>query len=370
MKRLSLLIKPASSLCNMRCRYCFYYDVGEHREIPSYGIMKEETMIRIIDNVYKDLDRGDEITFAFQGGEPTLAGLSWFESFTAHVSSLYRDIKVNYALQTNGILIDSPWAEFLYKNKFLTGLSMDANAKLHDRNRLDAAGKGTWESCLRTKALLEEHKAEYNVLCVLTNELAGEPDKVWRFIQNEKIAFIQFIPCLEGLDEKGPFPFALRPARFASFYARLYYWWIRELEQGSYISVKLFDDTANFFFRGMPTACGIDGRCHSQYVVEADGSVYPCDFYVLDKYNTGNLTRQTLRELFDTERMSSFLREKRDLPKLCHSCPYLSRCSGGCKRMRNTVYYGVTETVCGYKNFLDKCLAPLEHTVRKYFSQV
>jgi uncharacterized protein len=330
--------------------------------------MQAETMRGMLDNVYKDLNEGDELTIAFQGGEPTLIGLDWFKQFAAYAVSKQRNVKVKYALQTNSLVIDEAWAGFLKKNGFLVGLSIDANARLHDKNRLDARGEGTFNSCLRSKALLEEYGVEYNILCVLTNELAGESDKVWRFILKEKIKFIQFIPCLEGLDEKGKSPFALRPARFAHFYSRLYSWWMKELENDSYISVKLFDDTANYFFKGLPTACGIDGRCHSQYVVEADGSVYPCDFYVLDDYNTGNLTERTLRELFDTPRMRDFLLEQRSLPKICFSCPYAKMCNGGCKRMRDVMYYGATGSVCGYRMFLDKCLKPLEYTVRKHFS--
>jgi uncharacterized protein len=372
MKRLSLLIKPASSLCNMRCRYCFYYDIGEHRQTRSYGIMSSDTMKRIIGNVSRDLDDRDEITFAFQGGEPALAGLDWFREFTetvaSHTNLRGRDVKVHYALQTNGLLIDDPWASFLKEHDFLVGLSIDGGKKFHDKNRPGADGKGTFDLCIQSKKLLEKYKVEYNILCVLTNELAAEPDKVWRFIKEEKIGFIQFIPCLEGLDEQKASAFALRPARFASFYSGLYYRWMKELENRSYISVKLFDDTANLFFRGLPTACGIDGRCHPQYVVEADGSTYPCDFYVLDNYNTGNLKDHTLRELFDTGTMRAFLEERRELPELCLSCAYLKMCNGGCKRMRTVMYYGAGGTVCGYKTFLDKCLKPLGYTVRKHFS--
>lgn len=352
----------------MRCRYCFYYDISEHRQTHSYGIMPADVMNRIIGNVYRDLDDKDEITFAFQGGEPTLAGLDWFRQFTESVGIQNKNVKVNYTLQTNGLRIDNTWAEFLSKNDFLVGLSIDGGEKIHNRNRPDADGKGTFTRCLGSKVLLEKNKVKYNILCVLTNELAAEPDKVWRFIQNEKIKFIQFIPCLERLDEQGVFPFALKPARFALFYSRLYYWWMKELESGSYISIKLFDDTANYFLKGLPTACGIDGCCHPQYVVEANGSVYPCDFYVLDEYNTGSLTEHTLYELFSSEKTQSFLKEERSLPKLCLSCPYLRACRGGCKRMRNVMYYGESRAVCGYKMFLDKCLEPLEHTVRRHFS--
>jgi uncharacterized protein len=174
-------------------------------------------------------------------------------------------------------------------------------------------------------------------------------------------------------DDEKTSPFALRPARFASFYARLYYWWMKALENGAYYSIKFFDDTANYFFRGAPTSCGINGRCHVQYVVEADASVYPCDFYGLDQYNAGKLTAHTLRELFDNPVTQGFLQEERSLPELCNSCSYIKYCNGGCKRMGNVMYAGVPGSpsfgsVCGYKMFLDKCLKPLEHTVGRYFS--
>jgi uncharacterized protein len=352
----------------MRCRYCFYHDLGGYRQTRSYGIMTVDTMDRIIGNVYRDLNPRDEITFAFQGGEPALAGLDWFGQFTEKAAALTGEVKVHYALQTNGLLLNDAWASFLKENDFLVGLSIDGGKKFHDQNRPNAAGEGTFDACIQSKNLLEKYGVPYNILCVLTNELAADPDKAWRFIKEEKIGFIQFIPCLEGLDEQKPSAFALRPARFASFYSRLYYWWMKELEKGSYISIKLFDDTAHLFFNGIPAACGIDGRCRPQYVVEADGSTYPCDFYALDNYHTGNLRDHTLHELFDTEIMQAFLKESRNLPKLCLSCPYLNLCNGGCKRMRGVMYYGDGGTLCGYKTFLDKCLKPLEYTVQKHFT--
>jgi uncharacterized protein len=341
----------------MRCRYCFYHDVAENREIPSFGIMSEDTMIRIIDSVYKDLDDGDTVTLAFQGGEPTLAGLEWFKEFVSYTNSQKSKVTIHYSLQTNGLLIDDAWGEFLHTHNFLVGLSIDGTAKFHDKNRIDAKGEGTFSACLKTKGIFEKHKVEYNILSVLTNDLASDPDKVWRFIINEKIKFIQFIPCLD----------ILRPAKFAQFYIRLYYWWLKELEKGNYISVKFFDDTANFFLKGLPNACGITGQCQCQNIIEADGSLYPCDFYTLDEYKAGNLTVNTLHEIFDTERVQNFIKEKHNLPALCNSCKYVEMCRGGCKRMAGVMYCGSGGTVCGYKLFLDKCLEPLSHTVRRYF---
>jgi uncharacterized protein len=331
--------------------------------------MSVETMERIIENVYRDVEDGDDLAFAFQGGEPTLAGLPWFEQFVKKAAARNKAAVVHYSLQTNGLLIDEAWCAFLNNNHFLVGLSVDAGARFHDLNRIDAAGEGTWQTVMERKKLLDSFAVEYNILTVLTNDLAGESERAWRFIDNEKIRYIQFIPCLEPIawDDKSNAAYALRPARFAAFYSRLLHCWKKELEQGNYVSVKFFDDIANYFLKGIPTACGIDGRCHSQYVVEADGGVYPCDFYVVDKYLAGNLSRQTLREIFESPVTREFLREERKRPLICGGCEYYQYCGGGCRRMEKVMYWGTAKTICGYRNFLDKCLEPLLNLVRTYF---
>jgi len=372
MKHLNFLIKPASSLCNMRCRYCFYADISAERDIPSYGIMAQDTADKIIENIFKDMDDKDEITLGFQGGEPTLAGLPWFRHFVDNVTSRKRDTTVHYAFQTNGLLLDEPFCKFFKENDFLIGLSIDAGKRFHDRYRFSASGGETYAACMQSKELLEKNHVEYNILCVLTNDLANEPEKVWNFILNEKIRYIQFIPCLEPPPDHRPEPkhlepwpagTVLRPAQFAAFYSRLLPLWIKELENGNYISVKFFDEVVNYFCRGIPTSCGIDGRCHNQYVIEADGSVYPCDFYAFDQYKIGNLAESTPGQLFDTEKVRDFLREKPEPSKICESCRFFKACRGGCKRMRNVMYAGAG--ICGYRSFLEKCFGPLELTVRK-----
>jgi uncharacterized protein len=356
----------------MRCTYCFYADVSGHRAAASYGIMSPGVRQAVLENIVRDLEDPDEITLAFQGGEPTLAGLAWYEDFIQTFLSVQRqsgkkDLAVNYALQTNGLLLDRAWGEFLHQHKFLVGLSLDGGAHSHNRHRLDAQGQGTYERVIHSKRLLEESGVEYNILTVLTNEMAKYPEKICRFMEDEKIRYIQFIPCLEDLNTVNISKTALRPLGFANFYMILLSWWIRKLEEGIYVSVKFFDDVANFFFKGIPAACGIDGQCHAQYIVEADGSVYPCDFYVLDDYNAGNLTRQTLREIFETGVMSSFILSPRTPPPVCRTCAYGKLCRGGCKRMRWVMYYG-GGAVCGYKTFLDKGLERLAYAVKRFFS--
>jgi uncharacterized protein len=328
--------------------------------------MDGETARRLIDNACTS--GAEELTFVFQGGEPTLAGLDWFKDFTAYAGQSAErlgGLSIHYAFQTNGLLLDPLWADFFKEQRFLVGLSLDGGQGFHDRNRRDAQGRGTWERVMAAKKLLDTTQVEYNILCVLTNELAAEPERMWRFIVREQIAYIQFIPCLEGLGEGEQ---GLRPPRFAQFYSRLFSLWLKELEQGHYVSVKLFDDTANYFFKGIPSSCGIDGRCGLQFVVEADGGVYPCDFYVLDSRRAGNVAHQPLADIATSPRIKAFLEEGwEQAPRLCTTCAYQALCRGGCKRMRKTMYHGGEGSFCGYRAFLDNNLGRLGEALTRYF---
>lgn len=225
MKSLNVMIKPASSLCNMRCKYCFYADVSNSREIKSCGIMADETRDMILNRVEENLDNGDRIQFIFQGGEPTLAGLPFLRYFICSVQKWEKDIGVSYALQTNGFLIDEEWCKFLKENNFLVGVSLDILPDCHDEVRKDAEGNGTYKRILESIHLLDKYGVEYNILCTLTNAVARYPQKVWSRLVQLGIKYVQFTPCLGELTEEEPSPYALTPKRFASFYVQMFRLW-------------------------------------------------------------------------------------------------------------------------------------------------
>lgn len=351
MKHISVLIKPASSLCNLRCKYCFYANVSSIREVRSYGRMKAETMKTMIQQIFADLEAGDHLTLAFQGGEPTLAGLSYYRQLVSAVQSQDKQVVLHYAIQTNGTLLNDQWCRFLKQNNFLVGLSIDGSSSHHDLNRLDTKGQGTFQRVLAAKKCLDTYGIEYNVLCVLTNQLAYEAETVFQFIKENQIRYVQLIPCLDDLDAAARSNYGLTPQGFATFYQQLLTLWLQELEQGNYLSIKLFDDLIQLLVNQQLTACGILGNCQVQYVIEADGSVYPCDFYVLDEYRLGYIQEKTLRELFEQGISRQFICEKRELSAACQSCPFFQMCHGGCKRMKDAVYTD-EEGFCGYQQLL------------------
>lgn len=356
-RHFSAMIKPASSLCNLRCRYCFYEDVSDLRAVKSCGMMAEDTARAVIGHVFAGLAADDSVGFCFQGGEPTLAGLAFFERFVELVDeeNARRAVAaaVDYSLQTNGLLLDEAWCRFLHKNHFLVGLSLDGDEKLHDQNRVHQDGSGSYREVSRAKRLLETHKVPFNILWVLTGSAAAHPQKIWRFLKRERIGFVQFVPCLSGLEE-GSSRYALSPEQFADFYTELFRLWAEELRGGHYISVKFFDDLFNLLLRRTVTACGFTGACSVQIVVEADGSMYPCDFYALDEWRLGSLADTDVEKLLTCEKAQAFLERPRPVSALCGDCRWFSICRGGCPRMKESMYADRSGKVCGYKAFLDK----------------
>ena len=355
MKHISVMLKPASSLCNLRCRYCFYAEVSDSRDVRSFGVMERDTARRILENIFSRTEAGDKVALAFQGGEPTLAGLDFFRYFSAEAERLQGKARVTYALQTNGTLLDEDWCRFFKEHDFLIGLSLDATQAIHDANRVDAAGKGSYTRVRAAKALLEKYGVEYNVLTVLTNALARHPQQVWSFLCREDVRYVQFIPCLGELDG-GASCYSLTPERFASFYTQLFRLWSADFERGNYRSVKLFDDLINLLADGSRNACGITGQCMPQIVVEADGSVYPCDFYALDDYRVGNLAEETIDAIYTKAMMTAFRTRETSMLTLCEGCPYAPICGGGCPRMRREVCGEPDAKSCGYRTFLQSAL--------------
>ncbi|MEG1069212.1 MAG: SPASM domain-containing protein [Ruthenibacterium sp.] len=365
MRHFSFLIKPASALCNMRCHYCFYAEVSQLRRVASYGIMQPDITQGLLQNIYAAMAEGDDVSFAFQGGEPTLAGLAYFKQFIALVNAQKKQVTVHYALQTNGLVIDEAWCDFLKEHHFLVGLSLDGDGKMHDENRVDATQKGTFSRIMHTKHLFDAYQIEYNILWVLTNHHARYPAKVWNFLRQENIAYVQFIPCLSELSGTHS-AYALTPQRFASFYTELFKFWKKDLRSGYYISVKLFDDLFNLLTKHAVTACGFTGVCQAQFIIEADGSTYPCDFFVTDAWRSGNLAKQPYAEIENSEAMQKFLNRPHEVAALCQNCAYQKMCGGGCPRMRNNMYLNETETFCGYKTFLEDSRTEIDDFLRQY----
>ena len=328
MKNLTLLIKPASGLCNMRCKYCFYQELVEGEKM---GVMERQMSHKLIDRVRCEVT--DSVTFMFQGGEPTLAGLDYFKDFTEYADKVCpSQLAVDYAIQTNGLALDEEWARFLKERDFLVGLSLDGGAQLHDRNRVDAAGKGTFNRVMGAKRILEQAGVPFNILCVVTSAAARSPGALYSWYKKQGLNYLQFIACLDpSSEERGQEGFSLTPERYGQFLCQLFDLWYNDWKRGEYVSIRLFDDYVRAL-AGLPTStCATSGKCGSYIVVEYDGRCYPCDFYVEPRWYLGNITQDSLTGLRESEKAVAFIDEEKPM-RLCSSCKYVSLCRGGCKR--------------------------------------
>lgn len=364
---LHLLIKPASGNCNLRCTYCFYADITEKRQIPSFGMMTEDTLELV---VRKALASGaQDITFAFQGGEPTLSGLPFYRRLMA-LERQYntRGVALHNAIQTNGMLLDDEWAAFFAENRFLVGLSLDGTETIHDLHRVDANGQGTHHRLMQTVRLLKAHKVEFNILTVVTAKVAKEIKSIYAFYRRHDLPYQQYIPCLDPLGEtRGGHPYSLTPPLYERFLKDLFDLWFDDVTHGRFIYNRYFENLVGMLLGHPPEACGMMGFCSRQNVVEADGSIYPCDFYVLDQYRLGSLVTDSISDIDRAREALGFIELSRPLASECAACKWRPLCRGGCRRDREPMVGGrlsLNYFCPAYKGFFEYAYPRLAHIAR------
>jgi len=343
----------------MRCNYCFYSDISDIRSVKNYGIMKESVLETI---VQKALAESEQFCmFGFQGGEPTLAGIDFFRDLIKFVKQYnVNNIKVSYSLQTNGLLLDDDWAKFFHDNNFLVGLSIDATKQIHDDFRMDPSGKGTHNRCMAAARLLSKYNVDFNILSVLTRQFASHPDKAYRFYKQSRFRYIQFIPCLDGLnDEPGANYYSLDAKVYGRFLCRIFDLWYSDFINDNYYSIRAFDNYIQMLMGRPAENCAMNGVCNAYALIEADGSVYPCDFYAIDECLLGNVSTHSFDEMLTGEKAEVFIAASKHVDTACLTCEYSFICRGGCRRDREPVVNGIPSL----NHFCDAYRAFFEHAL-------
>lgn len=362
MRSVTVLIKPASSLCNMNCRYCFYADVSRHREIRSYGIMEEDTLELLIRRALSFAE--ESCNFVFQGGEPTLAGLGFFRKAIDLQKKYGAGIRISNSIQTNALAIDDDWAEFLAQNRFLTGVSLDGSRELHDRFRIDRSGAGTYDRILKNISLLEKHGAEFNILCVVNKYTAQRPEEVYSSLK--KYRYIQFIPMID--DFEGGCEFSLTTENYAYFLKKVFDLYASDFFSGKYVSIRDFDDYISILCGREPSTCAMTGHCGGYFTAEADGSIYPCDFYVTDEWRLGNIKDSSFHSLAKSEKAKEFISSSFCTDEKCRACRWLPLCRGGCRRQREP--FPSLNRFCGaYSEFFEHSYFTMSRIAREVMTR-
>jgi uncharacterized protein len=330
MSHISLLIKPVGANCNLRCDYCFYRHKAGSRPSSTRPRMSNRVLETLISDAMAR--RADSTTFAWQGGEPTLAGLDFYR-LVVQLQMAYgaSGQSVCNSLQTNGTLLNEEWVRFLAQYRFLVGLSIDGPADLHNKYRRTSDGSPTYDEVMNSMRLLSKHEVEFNVLALLSEYNVSKPTLLYDFLRDNGVAFMQFVPCVEPGKEGEPAPYSISPEAYGDFLCALFDMWLRDYPN---VSVRDFDQLLLRALRKPGCICMHGESCDHYLVVEQNGDVYPCDFFVTPGLLIGNIVNNTLSELEQTCRRRSFAASKSDYGAACAQCDWLDYCHGGCIKHR------------------------------------
>ncbi|MCE5307448.1 MAG: SPASM domain-containing protein, partial [Acidobacteriales bacterium] len=304
--------------------------------------------------------------FAFQGGEPTLAGLPFFQKLVEFQQRYGRNGQsVSNALQTNAILIDRNWCQLFHEYNWLAGVSLDGPEELHDRYRVNKEGRGTWKRVMAAVELMQAEKVEFNVLCVLSQANVDKPRELYRFFRKLGIDNVQYIPLSE-FDKNGELlPFTITPEQYGRFLCETFdIWWPDRRK----VRVRFFDNLAEALAGQKPGSCTLHETCDSYVVVEYNGDIFPCDFFVEKDWKLGNINVDSWPEIARRRKRYEFAANKTIPHPLCQVCEYQAICHGGCPKFRharNRRFEDLDYFCPAYKMIYAKAAEPLRREVEK-----
>jgi len=329
---LSLLIKPVSADCNMHCRYCFYRRPTDPYRFEERHIMADATLKAMISGYMKSAGRC--ASFGWQGGEPLLAGIDFFEKVVAYQQHYGLSAqRVGNNLQTNGLLLNERWARFFRRYNFFIGVSLDGPEEVHNRYRHPANGNDGFQRTLAGIRTLRDHQVEFSILAVINDVTAKKPAELYDFFIRNGLDRLQFIPCLEIRGETGKVQdYSVTVQDYRDFLCTLFDLWYNHGRPAA--SIRLFENILAVYLGRDPEICAFKDRCGSYLVVEYNGDVYPCDFFVEASWLLGNLRETSIGDLMKKRRRREFNDRKRLGAPGCNSCEWNFICHFGCPHYR------------------------------------
>lgn len=373
-----VMAKPSGAICNLDCSYCFYL---------SKALLYPDDRFRMADELLDTYIRQtiesqqvEEVTLAWQGGEPTLMGLDFFRRSVRYAQEHLPEGKtLRFTMQTNGTLLDAEWCDFFNEHGFLVGLSMDGPPAMHDAYRVDKKGRPTSERVLAAAELMRRHRVDFNILCTVHAANAERPLDVYRFFRDElEVQFIQFIPIVEratqvtleqanrgwssGRQERPLYvnegslvtERTVSAEQWGRFLATVFDEWVRN-DVGD-VFVQYFDAALASWLGIPPAICLFNETCGTGGALEHNGDLYSCDHFVEPRYRLGNIAETHMVELMASPQQQKFGNDKRDtLPQYCLDCDVRFACHGECPKNRfaNTPdgEPGLNYLCAGYKLF-------------------
>jgi uncharacterized protein len=365
-----VMAKPIGPICNLDCKYCFYLEKETLYPRVSKWAMQEEVLDSYV-RQYIEAHDTPEVSFAWQGGEPTLLGVEYFRRLVEVQKKYAGGKRIHNAFQTNGVLLNDEWAALFKENGFLIGISIDGPRELHDAYRVDKGGQPTFDRVMRGIETLKRNGVEFNTLTTVHRGNADHPLKVYRFLKENGSGFMQFIPIVErisnqatadGLQLISPSfagsanvaPWSVEPRQFGRFLCAIFDEWVRN-DVGRYF-VQLFDVGLEMWSGMEASLCVFRKQCGAALAMEHSGDLYSCDHFVYPENRLGNIMESPLAELVDSEQQRKFGADKETmLPKYCRECDVRFACNGECPKHRFLTTPdgepGLNYLCAGYKMF-------------------
>ena len=388
----NVMLKPAGSLCNLDCQYCYYLDKSE-----IYGGREPrmtEEMLESVIRKYIQANDVDQVSFNWHGGEPLILGLDFYRK-AIEFEKKYADGKtILNTLQTNGTLLNREWAEFFRRHNFLIGISIDGPEDIHNHYRRDKGGAPTFSRVINGISLLRSGSVEFNTMSTVNHWSEGRGLEVYEFLKSLGSHYMQFMPVVEhvkyplrsdGKPDKKARPFIVSPSEpdarlapwsvdslaFGQFMIEIFDYWVRN-DIGSYY-VNLFDSTLANWCGVMPGTCSYAQTCGGNAIIEHNGDLYSCDHFVYPQYRLGNVLTDDIRTMMTSNRQLQFgVNKRNDLPMKCLRCEYLFACNGECPKHRfnrtDTGDTGLSALCSGYYKFY-KHVAPYMERMRALLSE-
>ena len=327
----SLLIKPTSADCNLRCTYCFYLEKSQLYPQESRHRMSDAVLERVIQS-YMETDQ-EVYSFGWQGGEPTLMGLQFFEKVVEFQKKYgRRGVTVANGLQTNATLIGDSLASHLARYRFLVGCSLDGPGDIHNRYRVNHLGVNTHSRVIQGIQTLKQYGVASNILVLVSQANVHRAGEVYRYLVENGHLYHQYIPCVEFDDNGKPLPFSISGEEWGRFMCELFDAWYPD--DVNTVSIRHFDSILSKLVDGTDTVCTMGRNCCQYFVVEYNGDIYPCDFFVEPALKLGNIMNTSWQELLESPAYLEFGAQKKDWNRACESCGSVELCAGDCLKHR------------------------------------
>lgn len=331
-KPLYVMLKPIGSLCNLRCKYCYYLEKKDLYPEEKKFQMSDSTLELFI-RQYLEAQTTPKVSFTWHGGETLMRNIDFYKKALFYQQKYAAGRTIDNSLQTNGTLLNDAWCEFFKENNFLIGISLDGPQQFHDVYRKTVNGGTSFDQVIRGIKLLKKHKVEFNIMAVVNDRNVDYPLEFYNFFKEIECKYIQFSPIVERQANGEMSEYNVPADKWGDFLIAIFDEWIKE-DVGEYF-IQYFDSTLANWVGEQPSNCILAKTCGHAGVMEYNGDVYSCDHLVYPQYKLGNIKDSTITELMYSQKQIKFGNDKFDtLPSQCKKCDYLFACHGECPKNR------------------------------------